>query len=66
VRGRLRRRTGQNHGFVHTDTGERYFVPPKTVGTLPDGARVEATCVYKYNPERDQESWVVLSLTPVA
>jgi tetratricopeptide (TPR) repeat protein len=66
VRGRLRRRAGQNHGFVHTDTGERYFVPPKTVGTLPDGARVEATCVYKYNPERDQESWVVLSLTPVA
>jgi len=64
IRGQLRRRAGQSYGFVHTDTGKRYLAPPKAVGTLPDGTSVEAICIYKHNPQRDQENWVALRLTP--
>ena len=65
VRGRVSRRAEQGHGFVVADNGERYFAPPSVVGTQPNGASVEAICVYKYNQKRDQESWVVVSLQPV-
>jgi hypothetical protein len=65
VRGRLQRRAEQSHGFVVADSGDRYFVPSGVVGTHPNGASVEAICVYKYNQKRDQESWVVLTLQPV-
>lgn len=66
VRGRLQRRAEQSHGFVVADSGERYFAPPSVVGTQPNGASVEAICVYKYNQKRDQESWVVLRLQPTS
>jgi tetratricopeptide (TPR) repeat protein len=66
VRGRLQRRADRNHGFVQTDSGERYFTPPNVVGELPNGATVESICVYKHDPRRDEESWVVLHLEAIS
>ncbi|BCW96468.1 MAG: hypothetical protein WHS44_02930 [Fimbriimonadales bacterium] len=63
--GVFKRQPDKNFGFVHTDTGERYFAPPAIAGNLPDGAPVEAICVYKHNPKRNEESWVVIRLTPI-
>jgi hypothetical protein len=36
------------------------------VGELPNGATVESICVYKHDPRRDEESWVVLHLKAIS
>jgi len=60
VQGTLRKSTNQPFGFIHTATGERYFVPPHVAKDLPDNAAVEAVCVLKYNERREREDWNAL------
>ncbi|GIV07386.1 MAG: hypothetical protein KatS3mg017_0588 [Fimbriimonadales bacterium] len=60
VQGTLRKSSNQEFGFIHTPTGERYFVPPQVAKELPDNATVEALCVLKYNEKREREDWVAV------
>jgi tetratricopeptide (TPR) repeat protein len=60
VQGTLRKPPDKPFGFIHTDGGKRYFVPPKLAQGLPTEAPVEAVCILKYNEKRAQEDWVAL------
>lgn len=62
IEGRLARQQDKAHGFVVTDNGQRYFVPPHVVRDMSDGTRVSAVCVNKYNPKQDKVSWVVVQI----
>ncbi|GIV05854.1 MAG: hypothetical protein KatS3mg016_1429 [Fimbriimonadales bacterium] len=62
VQGTLRKSPNQSFGFIHTETGERYFVPPHVAKDLPDNAAVEAVCVLQYNEKREREDWKALKV----